>query len=147
MLDGLKLLRSIAANPAAFPAVIADAEKVARSLVVGQLKAKTSGLASLRVVHRVLGDEFILVVEGMSDAEVKSLLSKVDKYYPELQTAAADQLRNQLNALAKGLVEPNVKPKTPGKSSKPETPGKKVPAKSDRLASTAMAAVRKRRRS
>ena len=143
-LDGLKLLQTIAANPAAFPAVTADAVKAARSLVIGQLKAKTSGLDSLRNVRRVLGDEFVLVVEGMNEKEVRFLLSKLDKYNPDLQTAAADQLRNHLNALAKGLVEPVVKP---GKSPKTEEPGYKIPGKSDRLSSTAMAAVRTRRRS
>jgi hypothetical protein len=142
--DGLKLLKTIAANPPVFQAVMANAEKAALSLVVGQLKAKTSGLDSLRDVRRALGDEFVLVVEAMSDAEIKSLITKIDKYNLELQTAAANPQRRHLSALASGLVEPVAKP---GKSGKTEAPESKAPSKSDRLSSTAMAAVRKRRRS
>jgi hypothetical protein len=143
-LDGLAVLQSMAANPGAFPAVIAEAAKIARSLVMKQLKAKTSDLNSLRGVRHVLGDEFVLLVEGMTDAEVKSLVSKVDKHYPQLKSASADQLRNQLNSLAKGTADPSDKGE-PTKPAKPKAPPKEAPL--DRLSSTAMAAVRKRRRS
>lgn len=143
-LDGLKVLGDIAANPVAFPAIVSEAEKLARSLVVKQLKAKTSGLDTLRSVNRALGNEFILVVEGMSDAEVKSLLSKVDKHYPDLKTAPGDQLRSQLNALAAGTAEPRSKTGSSGKSSNPRTSRRQPPAPPERLSSPAMAAVRKR---
>lgn len=145
-LDGVAVLRSIATHPRAFPNIEAGARKAARALVIAQLKAKTADVEMLREIRLALGNEFSLLADGMSDAEVKSLLSKFDRHHPELKGAQEEWRRRHLMALAEGRVEPALKPKT--RKTKTEKP-KKPPTEPtpERLSSTAMATVRKRGRS
>jgi hypothetical protein len=116
--------------------------KAARTLVVKQLKTKSAGMKSLRDVRESLGhDSFALIVDGMKDAEVKSLLGKLDKHQPELKGSNPQWRLAQLRALADGSIEPAAKVAAKTKS------GKKTKATvPERLTSRAMAAVRKDRR-
>src|SRR5262245_29514887 len=106
-IDGFAVLRGIAAEPNTFAGVAADAAKAARDLVVKQITAKSAGLESLRNVRKVLGAEaFTLILDGMKDAQIKSVISKLDKNNPNLKGSSSDWQLNQLSELAKGSIEP-----------------------------------------
>jgi hypothetical protein len=78
-LDGFEVFRQLGKHADIFAPVRADVDKQARALVVKCLKAKSVGLDSLREIRRALGEnQFGLVVEGLKDAEVKSVVSRLD---------------------------------------------------------------------
>jgi len=143
-LDGFSLLNSIGAHAHVFSEIKIDVLKAARTLVVKQLKTKSAGMKSLRDVRETLGhDSFALIVDGMKDAEVKSLLGKLDKHQPELMGSNPQWRLAQLRALADGSIEPAAKPKVAAKTKSEKKTKATVP---ERLSSRAMAAVRKDRR-
>ena len=81
--NGFAVLRSIGAHAGAFPDMASEAKKVARTLVVKQLK-KSAALSPTREIRKAIGEEtFGLIVDRMTDAEVKTLVGKLDKYHPE----------------------------------------------------------------
>jgi hypothetical protein len=144
-IDGFAILRSIADHSAIFPSVAADAAKAARTLVVKQIKSKTSDLKRVRDIRNALGVEaFSLILDGIPDAQIKTLLSKLDKHHPELKTSNAQWRRQQLGALLEGSVEPSAKPPAPAKR---QTRTKKTSEPSEaleRLDFKSAGAIRKR---
>jgi hypothetical protein len=109
-------------------------------------RGKVSQLESARDVCQATGHEtFDLLVDGMTDPEVKSILGKLDKHHPEFKTSNASWRRQQLRALAQGSAEPAAKPVPKPKSKRAATKGVAVSEEASRLSSAAMAAVRKRR--
>jgi hypothetical protein len=141
-LDGFDVLGAIARSPSAFHDVRADVGKYARALVVGQLK-KRPELDAVRAVNDALGKSaFSLVVDGMKDAEVKTLLGKLDKNHPELKGATSEWRRDHLRRLATGAADPTAKAAPVAKSK--ERAGKRAKDPRGFLTSEAMAAVRKR---
>lgn len=122
--DGFAVLQAITARPDAFPDIRAEVAKTGRALVVKQLKAKGLALPGLRRVRDSLGAEpFALVVDGLTDAEAKSLVAKLDKHHPDLRIAAADWPRRHLAALATG-TEPAAKGTAKAAEAKPAAPKK-----------------------
>src|SRR5262245_50135591 len=118
-IDGFAVLRSIAAHPSSFSDVAADAAKAARALVTKQIKTKGSTLRSLRDVRRALGAEaFTLIVDGVPDPQVKTLVTRFDKHHPDLKTSNPQWRRRLLSALAEGSIEPTAKPKAAPKEPK-----------------------------
>lgn len=102
-LDGFYVLQRLGKHAELFVAVRADADKAARALVVKCLKSKSLGLDALRQMHKALGgDQFSLVLEGLKDADVKSILTRLDKHVPELKTGTTTWRRQHLQALAEG---------------------------------------------
>ena len=102
-LDSFDVLRAIGKHADLFKPVRAEVDKAARALVVKCLKAKAVGLDALRDIHGALGAEpFELLVEGLKDTELKSILARLDKHHPELKTANAAWRRQHLLALATG---------------------------------------------
>lgn len=146
-LDGFKALRRIGKHAADFPDVAIDATRAARTLVAKQLKAKSTSLQALRKIHEAVGGKtFVLLVEGMSDADVAALVTRFDPHHLELRTATPAWRRARLAALASGEAEPANKP-TVSSQTKPGTSIKQTPTKPpERLDSLAMAAVRKKSR-
>src|SRR5262245_40135853 len=143
-INGFAVLRSIAAHTAIFSDISADVNKVARALILKKLKSQKEGVKTVRDVRRALSDEaFGLVVDGMTDAEVKTIVGKLDKHHPELKASNALWRRQQLCALADGSVEPTGKIKKAAKT-KSSKKAKAPPEEPERLSSSAMAAVRKR---
>src|SRR5262245_31147760 len=127
-LDGMAVLGAIAAHPRLFASVQQDAAKYAKTLVIKQLKAKNADLATLREVARALGRSlFPLIIDAMTDPEVKSVLGKVDKYHPELKTETPAWRRNHLRALADSKLEQTEKPKKPVKAKAPSRRKKAEP--------------------
>jgi hypothetical protein len=142
--NGFGVLRSIGAHAGAFPDIAAEAKKAARTLVVKQLK-KSRALNPTREIRKAIGEEtFGLIVDGMTDAEVKTLIGKLDKYHPDLKTSGPGWRRQQFLALADGSIEPTEKPppRTKSKSARSSKARKEEPS---RLSSVAMGAVRRRR--
>src|ERR671933_209481 len=101
-IDGFAVLRAIVQEPDAFSAIRTDATKAARALVTKQLKAKALTVDGLRRVRTALGEHpFALVVDGLSDTDIKSITGKLDKHHPELKAASASWRRGHLVRLAK----------------------------------------------
>lgn len=139
-LDGAAVLRSIVEDPSAFPDIATELNKVARALVAKQLKAKSATLERVRRVQGAVGGPaFRLVIDGLSDAEVKSLAGRLDRNHPDITAGTADWRRRHIVTLASG-ADPAPKPQ------KPKAPGKKAsaparPKPRRALGSKAMAAV------
>src|ERR1700755_3621668 len=109
-LDGFEVLRRIGKHPDAFDSVATDVNKAARTLLIKQLKPKTSDLKSVRNFRKALGDDiFGLFVDVMTDSEVRTLLGRLDKHHPESKKANADWRRNHFRALAEGKADPSEK--------------------------------------
>jgi len=143
-LDGFAVLRTIGSHADIFAGVAVEARKLARALVVKQLKAKTAGIKSARDIRRALGDvAFALLTDAMTDTEIKAVLGKLDKHHPEFKTANPQWRRQHLRSLADGSAEPAVKPKAPPKA-KAAKKAKTKAEEPELLGSLAMAAVRKR---
>lgn len=137
--DGFQLLQAITARPDAFPDIGAEAARAGRGLVVKQLKAKGLDPAGLRLVRDALGDEaFALVVDGMTDAEVRGVVAKLDRHHPHPRSADSDWLRRHLVDLAID-VEPALKGTDRPSGAKPATG--KAPRVVRALGSAAFAAA------
>ena len=79
--DGFAVLRTIGTNHAAFPAIAGDAAKAARALVLKQITHKSTGVQAVRSIRAALGEDvFTLIVDGMSNAQIKSLATRLDKH-------------------------------------------------------------------
>jgi hypothetical protein len=110
-LDGFEIFRQLGKHAEVFAPIRADVDKQARTLVVKCLKAKAVGLEALRDIRKALGKEqFELLLEGLKDAEAKSVLTRIDKHHPELKNASANWRRQHLGALADGSSMPFVPP-------------------------------------
>lgn len=109
-IDGLAILCAIAETPQAFPAIRQDVNKAAQALVTKQIKARGLTVAGLRQIQAALGPQpFALIVDGMKDAEVKTLAVRLDKHDPDLKAAKPTDHRRRLLALAAG-TDPVAKP-------------------------------------
>lgn len=117
--DGFDAWHAIAESPDTFASLRADAAKSARAALVKYLKTKTLGIPELRAARKALGkDLFRLLVDGMKDAEVKSLVNRLDKHNPELKAADPSWRRQHFRALVKGDAEPAEKLVKPAKKTK-----------------------------
>ena len=133
-LDSFEVLHAIGKHADLFKPVRVEVDKAARALVTKCLKAKTVGLEALRDLQRAIGNEpFELLVEGLKDAELKSILARLDKHHPELKSASASWRRQHLLALATG--EAAAPP--PAKAAK-KSAAKKAKAEPERLRSDTM---------
>lgn len=141
--DGFDAWRAIADSPDTFASLRADAAKSARAALVKYLKTKTLGIPGLRAARKAVGkDLFRLLIDGMKDAEVKTLLTRLDKHHPELKAGDAAWRRQHFLLLVKGDVEPAPKPEKPAKKPKAPRKPKEAPQTGDWFASAG--AVRKR---
>ncbi|GJE26746.1 hypothetical protein [Methylobacterium organophilum] len=118
--DGYAVLQAMGAAPEAFPDIQAEVPRLARTLVVKQLKVRSLKVAGLRLIRDVVGMEnFALIADGMSDAEVKSLVTRLDPHHPSLREATPTWFRRRLTALAAGDA-PIRKGETPPAKPAPE---------------------------
>jgi hypothetical protein len=141
--DGFEAWRAVAESPDSFASLRAEAAKSARAALVKYLKAKTSGLAELRRARKALGKQtFGLLIDGMKDAEVKTLVTRLDKHQPQLKAADAAWRRQHILQLVKGDAEPAPKPDKPVKKAR-ATPKPKQDKKDGEWFASA-GAVRKR---
>jgi len=144
-IDGFAVLRSIAAHHRIFADVTPEAAKAARTLVLKQLKAKTADLKCLREIRKAVGtDSFELIADGMTDTEVKSIISKLDKNHPELKQSDAQWRRHHMRALADGSIEPAEKAKPAPKTQKRKKDASEPAGSIDLLVYNSAGARRKR---
>lgn len=130
-LDGFKVLKRLGDAPEAFASVRVDVDKSARALVVKCLKAKSTSLQTARAIHTALHDkQFELLVDGLKPAEIKSLLTQLDKHHPGLKTMSAPDQRRHLLALTRGEAEASLPPTKAAKASKTKAPKTAKAAKS-----------------
>ncbi len=138
-LDGKEVLRILIDAPEVFPASHSELSRTAQSLVVKQLRQRSLGIEGLRSVAAVLGhNNFLLVADGMSDAEVRSLALRIDPYHLSLRMADPSWVRGHLLQLAGGDLDPEPKDKTAVKKAK-------APPATRTMSSRAMAAIAKPR--
>jgi hypothetical protein len=110
-LDGFEVFLRLGRHAEVFAPIRVDVDKQARALVAKCLKAKAVGLDALHDIRKALGSEqFELLVEGLKDAEVKSVLTRVDKHHPEIKSGTAAWRRQHLDALASGVTMPLAPP-------------------------------------
>ena len=141
-IDGFAVFRCIGSHPDSFAAVASELSKTARTLVIKQIRHKSTQLSTVRNIHDALGsDTFNLIADGMADAQIKSLAAKFDKHNPELANAA--ERRRHLLALASGSTEPSAKPERPARQVKPKKAAAPV-TPPDRIEFRSAGATRKR---
>jgi hypothetical protein len=142
--DGFAVFRSIASQPDTFAAIAPELAKVARTLVVKQIRHKGTGLKAVRDIRAAVGPEaFSLIADGMADAQIKSLAAKLDKHNSELKGSNSATQRLHVLALAEGSAEPLEKSKSASRPARPKkTPAPPSPASRIRFSSAG--ATRKR---
>jgi hypothetical protein len=129
-LDGFEVLRRLGNQPDVFAAVRSEVDKAARALVVKCLKTKSVGCDALHDIHKALGTEqFELVLDGLKDAEVKSILTRLDKHHPDLKQGAPTWRRQHLKALAEGSSNPSPPPVKAAKKAATSKKAKAEPAR------------------
>ena len=125
-LDGVDVLRRIIDRSDVFP-MPSDLDTLARKIVVARMKALTS-VSEVRMVYSILGEEnFKMLADGITDAEAKTILTKVDKENKEAKTAGGPAQRVLLVELATGRTEPlakAIKEKPPAKGGARSSAGK-----------------------
>jgi 16S rRNA G1207 methylase RsmC len=128
-LDGFQAWRAIAAHAQLFASLKAEATKSVRGFMAAFFKSKSTGLADIRAAHKALAPGiFDLIVDGMKDGALKSLVARLDKYHPDQKQADPVWRRRHLCSLASGSADPATK--TPAKPSRRASASKR-PAKGD----------------
>ena len=141
--DGFDAWSAIAKSPDVFASLRAEAAKSARSALTKYLKTKTLGLSDFCEARKALGKKvFGLLVDGMKDGELKTIVARLDKHHPDLKSADAAWRRQHFLALVRGDVQPTAKPATPAKRPKAKRTPKAAPDEGEWFASAG--AVRKR---
>jgi hypothetical protein len=121
--NGFAVLGAISSNPDIFKSIKPDACKAATALVLTALKEKSLDLAQVRKIHRAVGAEsFDLVLDGMKDAQLRSLLKTLDKHQTEIQDSTAREQRDHLDALILGATQASP---APAKKVAPKSPRSK----------------------
>jgi len=106
VLDGFAVLRAIAGHADAFSAIDTAVAKAARDLIAKRLKLKSLTVQDVRVVRDAVGEPFELIIDEMTAANLKSLVTKLDKHHAGLKGSNPETLRRHLRALLNGSVEP-----------------------------------------
>jgi hypothetical protein len=141
--DAFAVFRGIGSHRTTFETISADIAKAARTLVVKLIKDKKTDLARLREIRKALGAESLnLIVDSMADAQIKTVVAKLDKHNVQFKTADAPSLRLHFLALADASVDPAEKQKSSSSGEKPGKPPK--PRKLERISFVSAGATRKR---
>jgi len=128
-LDGFAVLRAIGENPDAFGDIDTAVAEAARDLVVKRLKSKALAMDDARAVREAVGyDMFDRIVEGMSAAHLKSIVTKLDKHHPDMKGSSAQWQRQHLQTLLEGAAEPTQRSSKSTKAGSRATTAKTPPA-------------------
>lgn len=107
--DGASILSIIAREPGIFACVQDQVSVIARGLVMKQLKDKSTTYDALQMIVQSIGQrDFAIIVDHMTDAEVKSILKKVDRLVAVSTPDLTQWRRDRLLALAAGLEAPRL---------------------------------------
>jgi hypothetical protein len=110
-LNAFETWRAIAKEPELFAPIRSEAAGAARKLLVKMLKSKALDLRQAGDMRKALGKEtFALLIDGMRDAEVKTLVARFDKHNAEGKSASAEWRRQHFIDLVRGEIEPAAKP-------------------------------------
>jgi hypothetical protein len=140
--DGFSILRTIGVHPHIFKTIARDAAKAARTLVTKQIAHRNTGLKTVRDIRAAVGPEtFTLIMDGMTPAQIKTLVTRLDKHGAPARLADG-MARPHVLALADGSVQP-AEPPPEGAVKKAPRP-KKEPKPPARLHYESAGAVRKR---
>jgi hypothetical protein len=140
--DGFSILRTIGVHPHIFKAIAKDAAKAARTLVTKQIAHRNTGLKTVRDIRAAVGPEaFSLIMDGMTPAQIKSLVTRLDKHGAPDKLAEGVE-RQHVLALADGSAQPT-EPPPDGAVKKAPRP-KKAPKPPARLHYESAGATRKR---
>jgi hypothetical protein len=105
-INGFAVFGAIAANASVFQAIRADVTKQAGALVTKLLTAKSVDLANLRDAYHALGAEsFGLISDGLTDLQIKALLTRIDPHKADIKTEDDAWRRRHLYELVKGHQE------------------------------------------
>ncbi len=138
-IDGRSVLKAIAGEDDLFSEMRGELNQAARTLVIKRIKLKTTTAAILRTLCKAIGEKpLALIVDGLSDADVKSVLLRVDKHSDAAKAADPRARRQHLMALAAGDATPAATPQSTADAPKAAAP--------ERLQSAAVAALRKRKK-
>jgi hypothetical protein len=108
--DGFAVLRTIGSHREIFTAIKADIAKTARALVAKQIAHKDTGLKAVRDIRAAVGpDAFSLIMDGLSDAQIKSLTARLDRHAAPAKVADGTA-RLHILALAEGSAQPAEQP-------------------------------------
>jgi hypothetical protein len=122
--DGFAVLRTIGVHPHIFKAIAAASAKAACGLVAKQIAHKNTGLKTVRDIRAAIGREaFSLIMDGMSDAQIKSLATRLDKHAVH-EKVADGTTRLHVLALADGSAQPLAQPEGGTRTARP----RKAPA-------------------
>jgi hypothetical protein len=120
--DGFAVLRTIGVHPHIFKAIVADTAKAACTLVAKQIAHKNTGLKAVRDIRAAIGREaFSLIMDGMSDAQIKSIAARLDKHAVQ-EKVAAGTTRLHVLALADGSTQPAEQPQGPARTARSKRP-------------------------
>lgn len=147
-LDGFETWRAIADHPLLFAPLRPEASKGARTALSKLFKSRAIAVPELRQIMSALGRDIVaLVINGMKDREVKTMVGRLDKHHPEQKAASAEWRRRHLLTLARGDVEPVAKPAPAGRSrsgGRPKSRRKRVAETPGGLSYVSAGATRKR---
>jgi hypothetical protein len=141
--DGFAVLRTIGVHPHLFKVITPDVVKAARTLVTRQIVHKETGLKAVRDIRAAVGPEaFSLIIDGLTDAQIKSLASRLDKHASRAK-AADGSARLHILALADGSAQPAEQPQGTTRTARSrKTPA--PPGPPARIHYTSAGATRKR---
>jgi hypothetical protein len=139
--DGFAVLRTIGVHPHIFKAIAADTAKAACTLVVKQIAHKNTGLKAVRDIRAAIGrDAFSLIVDGMSDAQIKSLTTRLDRHAAQAKLTDGTA-RLHVLALADGSAQPADQPQGGARTAR-KAPAPPIPL--ERVSYASAGASRKR---
>jgi hypothetical protein len=119
-IDGFAILRIVGVHPHIFKAIVADTARAARKLVATQITHKTTSLKTVRDIRGLVGPGvFSLIMDGMSDAQIKSLTTRLDRHAAPAKVADGTARRHVL-ALAEGSVQPAEQPAEAPRKARPK---------------------------
>lgn len=142
-LHAFETWRAIAGNAELFAAAEGQAARAARQVVTACLKAKTTGLAQVVRMRAALGAQaFGLILDGMADAQIRTLVKRFDPHNGAAGKATPQGRRQHLLALAAGEIAAAARPPVRKKAATGRVRSRRAAAADDGF--TSAGAVRKR---
>lgn len=143
-LDGYAIFKGIGSSPTTFAKISSEVIKQGPALLLKEVKAKKTDVEKLRAIDHAIGhDVFALFIYEMKDADIQSVIKRLDKHHPDIASSDQEWRRQHLVALAAGEAVPAEKMTKSNKRTKPKLERQKEKEVVG-LESKAMAAVRRR---
>ena len=129
-LDSNAVLRAIADNPDAFPALGKDVDAFAQKVLSKQIKDKSVDLALAKHIRHATGESAMAtILDGLAPNEVIAILKKLDPHNPIAASNDPRAIRAIVDDLLAGHAAPMAKQEKPVKLAAPKKPSVKAPPK------------------